>query len=124
MNRVDLIGRLTKDIEIRYTQNQVPVASFNLAVNRKFKNQNGEYETDFINCIAFNKTADLLKQYTKKGDLIATEGRIQTRNYEKDGKKVYITEIVVESIEFLQKKEPNNDENSFVTIEDTDDLPF
>ena len=105
MNRVCLNGRLTKDIDLRYTQNNVAVASFTLAVQRKFKNQSGDYESDFINCIAYKSTAELLSKYTGKGDLIGIEGRIQTRNYEnQEGKKVYVTEVIVENVEFLASK--------------------
>ena len=105
MNRVCLNGRLTKDIDLRYTQNNVAVASFTLAVQRKFKNSNGDYESDFINCIAYKKMAELMNEYVKKGDLIGIEGRIQTRSYDdKNGKKVYITEVIVESIDFLASK--------------------
>lgn len=105
MNRVCLNGRLTKDIDLRYTQNNVAVASFTLAVQRKFKNQNGDYESDFINCIAYKKTAELMNEYVKKGDLIGIEGRIQTRSYDdKNGKKVYVTEVMVESVDFLASK--------------------
>lgn len=105
MNRVCLNGRLTKDIDLRYTQNNVAVASFTLAVQRKFKNSNGDYESDFINCIAYKSTAELLSKYTGKGDLIGIEGRIQTRNYEnQEGKKVYVTEVIVESVDFLASK--------------------
>ncbi len=105
MNKVCLIGRATKNIEIRYTQNNVAVSQFTLAVTRKFKNANGDYESDFINCVAYKSTAELLSKYVKKGDLLGVEGRIQTRNYEnEEGKRVYITEIVVDSIDFLQSK--------------------
>lgn len=105
MNRVCLNGRLVKNIEIKYTQNNVAVASFTLAVQRKFKNQNGDYESDFINCIAYKKTAELMNEYVKKGDLIGIEGRIQTRSYDdKNGKKVYVTEVIVENVEFLATK--------------------
>ena len=112
MNRVCLNGRLTKDIDLRYTQNNVAVASFTLAVQRKFKNSNGDYESDFINCIAYKSTAELMNEWLKKGDLIGIEGRIQTRNYEnQEGKKVYVTEIIVENVEFLatKKKEYEKD---------------
>ena len=105
MNKVCLTGRLTKNIELKYNQNNVAITSFNLAVTRKFKNQNGEYESDFINCIAYKSTAELLNKYVKKGDLLGIEGRIQTRNYEdKDGKRVYVTEVIVDSIDFLQSR--------------------
>lgn len=107
MNRVCLNGRLTKDIDLRYTQNNVAVASFTLAVQRKFKNSNGDYESDFINCITYKKMAELMNEYIKKGDLIGVEGRIQTRNYEnKEGKRVYITEIIVDSVDFLSTRKP------------------
>lgn len=112
MNRVCLNGRLTKDIDLRYTQNNVAVASFTLAVQRKFKNQNGDYESDFINCVAYKQTAEILSKYTGKGDLIGIEGRIQTRSYDnQDGKKVYVTEVIVENVEFLttKKKEYEKD---------------
>ena len=105
MNKVCLTGRITKNIELKYNQNNVAITSFNLAVTRKFKNQNGEYESDFINCIAYKSTAELLNKYVKKGDLLGIEGRIQTRNYEdKDGKRVYVTEVIVDSIDFLQSR--------------------
>lgn len=105
MNKVCITGRLVKDIEIRYTQNNVAVTQFTLAVTRKFKNANGDYESDFINCVAYKSTAELLSKYTAKGDLVGIEGRIQTRNYEnQEGKQVYVTEIVVDSIDFLQSK--------------------
>lgn len=110
MNRVCLNGRLTKDIDLRYTQNNVAIAIFTLAVQRKFKNQNGDYESDFINCVAYRQVAELLNKYTKKGDLIGVEGKIQTRNYEnKDGKKVYITEVIVENIDFLSTNKIEKD---------------
>lgn len=104
MNKVCLTGRTTKDIELKYNQNNIAITGFTLAVTRKFKNQNGEYESDFINCIAYKSTAELLNKYVKKGDLLGIEGRIQTRNYEKDGKRVYVTEVIVDSIDFLQAK--------------------
>ena len=106
MNKVILIGRITKNIELKSTPNGKEVADFSIAVKRNYKNQNGEYEADFINCISFGKTAELLGKYTKKGDQIAIEGRINTRNYEnKEGKKVYITEVLVENIMFLETKQ-------------------
>ena len=111
MNKVCLIGRITKDPEIRYTANNIAVATFSLAINRTYKNANGEYDADFINCIAFRNTADLLGKYVYKGDKLGIEGHIQTRNYDdKDGKKVYVTEIVVDSLDFTgNKKEQTNE---------------
>lgn len=105
MNRVVLVGRLARDPELRYTPAGQAVASFTVAVNRPFKNQQGEQEADFINCVAWRKTAENLANYMKKGNLIGIEGRIQTRSYEgKDGKTVYVTEVVAENIQFLESK--------------------
>ena len=113
MNKVCLIGRITKDPEIRYTANNIAVATFSLAVNRTFKNADGNYEADFINCVAFRNTADLLSKYVHKGDQLGIEGHIQTRNYDdKDGKKIYVTEIIVDSLDFTgSKKEQPETQN-------------
>ena len=106
MNKVVLIGRLTKDVEVRYTTNEKVVAMFSLAVNREFKNQKGEYEADFFNIVMWGKPAELAGNTLKKGSKIAIEGRIQNRSYEaKDGTKRYITEIVANGFEYLDKKE-------------------
>lgn len=119
MNKVCLTGRTTKDIELKYNQNNVAITSFTLAVTRKFKNQSGEYESDFINCIAYKSTAELLNKYVKKGDLLGIEGRIQTRNYEdKDGKRVYVTEVIVDSMDFLQAKKDESKQET-TKIENT-----
>ncbi|RFU62495.1 single-stranded DNA-binding protein [Peribacillus glennii] len=105
MNRVILVGRLTKDPELRYTPNGVPVATFTLAVNRSFTNQQGEREADFINCVVWRKPAENVANYLKKGSLAGVDGRIQTRNYEgQDGKRVYVTEILAESVQFLEPR--------------------
>lgn len=105
MNRVVLVGRLTKDPDLRYTPNGVPVATFTLAVNRAFTNQQGEREADFINCQVWRKPAENAANYLKKGSLAGVDGRIQTRNFEgQDGKRVYITEVVAESVQFLETK--------------------
>jgi len=104
MNRVVLVGRLTKDPDLRYTPNGVPVATFTLAVNRPFKN-NGETEADFINCVVWRKPAENCANFLKKGSLAGVDGRIQTRSYEgQDGKKVYVTEVQAESVQFLEPK--------------------
>ena len=135
MNTVILIGRLTKDVELRYTANEVPVATFTIAVNREYKNANGEYETDFINLVAFQQSAKLLSEYTHKGDLIGVKGRIQTRNYEDDKGKHYITEVLVEKITFLsqnkkekveEKKQKEDPYKEFGEIVENDnmELPF
>jgi len=110
MNRAILVGRLTKDPELRYTPNGVAVANFTVAVNRPFKNQAGEQEADFINCVAWRGTAENLANYQKKGNLIGIDGRIQTRSYEgNDGKRRYVTEVIAESVQFL---EPKKDETT------------
>ena len=104
-NQVHLIGRLTKDVDLKYTPNGVAVASISLAVQRDRKNEKGEYETDYPNIIVWQKSAENLANYCKKGDKIGIEGRLQTRNYAgKDGKKVYVTEVVTNSVEFLSVK--------------------
>lgn len=105
MNNVNLIGRITKDIEVKYTQQGTPVASFTLAVNRQFKNKDGNQEADFINCVVWRKPAEILQQYTHKGSKIGVTGQIQTRNYEnQQGQRVYVTEVVVNSFDFLDSK--------------------
>lgn len=104
MNSCVLIGRTTRDIELRRTGNCTAVASFTLAVNRDFKTNDGQ-EADFIQCVAWKKTAELLEQYVHKGDRIAVNGSIRTRNYEDNyGKKVYVTEVLVNHVEFLETK--------------------
>lgn len=101
MNKVTLIGNLTKDPDMRQTQSGTSNCVFSLAVRRKFKNSDGEYETDFVNCVAWKGTADICGKYLKKGSRCAVSGSIQTRTYEKDGVKRTVTEIVVEDIDFL-----------------------
>lgn len=109
INRVILVGRLTRDPELKYTPNGVAVANFNIAVNRPFKNQAGESEADFINGVVWRKPAENLANYMKKGNQIGVDGRIQTRNYEgQDGKTVYVTEVVADSIQFLESKNRDN----------------
>lgn len=109
MNNVNLIGRLTKDVELKVTQNGKYICSFSLAVNR-IGNKDGEKQADFINCVAWSKTAETLKNYTSKGNQIGVQGRIQTRNYEdKNGKKVYLTEVMVERIDLLEKKKSSTE---------------
>ncbi|EAD4693070.1 single-stranded DNA-binding protein [Listeria monocytogenes] len=105
MNRVVLVGRLTKDPDLRYTPAGAAVATFTLAVNRTFTNQQGEREADFINCVVWRKPAENVANFLKKGSLAGVDGRVQTRNYEgNDGKRVYVTEIVAESVQFLEPK--------------------
>ena len=127
MNKVILIGRNTKDIELRQLTSGASAIEFSIAVNRSFKNTNGENETDFFNCVAFSKLAETISRYVKKGDQIAIEGRLQTRNYtNREGKKVYVTEIIVENCEFLQgKKQEEPKQTHFEEIDPFNtDLPF
>lgn len=137
MNTVVLIGRTTRDIDLRRTGNGTAVASFTLAVNRDFKTNDGQ-EADFIQCVAWKKTAELLEQYVHKGDRIAVNGSIRTRNYEDShGRTVYVTEVLVNHVEFLETKnrEQSNYNNNGYTDPDNfndnenfelekDDLPF
>ncbi|MBF7096069.1 single-stranded DNA-binding protein [Alkalibacter mobilis] len=148
MNKVVLVGRLTRDIELRYTQKGTAVASFTIAINRRFKNQNGENETDFINCVAFGPAGENASKYVGKGSQIGISGRIQSRSYEaNDGGKRYVTEVVCDEVEFLDsrsgqtrqggnyspaKQDQRRDDNDFgVPMDDfqpledeDDDLPF
>ena len=113
MNREDLVGRPTKNHELRYTTSNIPVAQFTLAVNRTFTNQNGEKEADFINVIVWDKQAENVSKYVTKGKLISVEGRLQTRSYDdKDGKKVYVTEVVASHVGFLESKKDETNMNS------------
>ncbi|MBP5343158.1 single-stranded DNA-binding protein [bacterium] len=106
LNRVVLVGRLTKDPEIRYTQSNVPVVSFTIAVNRQFANSaTGEKDTDFIPIIVWRKQAENVKNYTHKGSLVAVDGRIQTRTYDdNNGVRKYVTEVVADNVSFLEPK--------------------
>ena len=113
MNRVFLIGRLTRDPELRYTGSNLPVATFSLAVNRNFSNQSGEREADFINIVVWRKQAENCKNYLSQGSQVAVEGRIQTRTYDDpNGQKRYITEVVADNVEFLGSKNSSNNSNS------------
>ncbi|TDL32046.1 single-stranded DNA-binding protein [Jeotgalibacillus sp. S-D1] len=105
MNRVVLVGRLTKDPDLRYTPSGVAVATFTLAVNRAFTNQQGDREADFINCVVWRRPAENVANFLKKGSLAGVDGRVQTRSYDnQEGKRVYVTEIVAESVQFLEPK--------------------
>lgn len=113
INSAVITGRLTKEIDLRYLSNGDATASFIVAVNRKFTNQSGEREADFINCVAWKKTAEVLANHTSKGSLIGVEGRIQTRSYEnQQGQRVYVTEVVTESITFLENKSNKQQSNN------------
>lgn len=105
INSTVLVGRLTRDPELKYTGNNVAVASFSLAVNRNFKDANGERETDFINCVIWRQQAEKLANWAKKGALIGITGRIQTRSYEnQQGQRVYVTEVVAENFQMLESR--------------------
>lgn len=141
INNVTLVGRLTKDPDLRYTSSGKAVASFTLAVNRRFTNQAGQREADYIQCVIWGKSAETLANYAKKGSLIGIVGRLQSRSYENNEKqRVYVTEVVVETFQFLESKTANeqrqnnqnnqqndnsdpNFEGSTIDISD-DDLPF
>lgn len=143
LNRVVLVGRLTRDPDLRYTPNGVAVANFTVAANRPFRKENGDQEADFINCVVWRKAAENLANYMKKGSMIGVDGRIQTRSYEgQDGKMVYVTEVLAENIQYLESRggqaqesqrgltpEPQPQKNTWdssgqeIDIAD-DDLPF
>lgn len=108
MNRVILIGRITKDPEVRYTQSGIPTVAFSLAVDRGIKDANGNRQADFINCVAWRGQADFISRFIKKGYLLSVEGRIQTRNYQaQDGQTRYVTEVVLDQVENLQPRDSN-----------------
>lgn len=108
INNVVLVGRLTKDPDLRYTSSGSAVATFTLAVNRSFTNQSGDREADFINCVIWRKPAETLANFTRKGSLIGAVGRIQTRNYEnQQGQRVYVTEVVCDNFQMLESKTTN-----------------
>ena len=133
MNSVQLIGRLTRDPEVRYTDGGVSIARFSLAVERRFKQENGA-DADFINIVSFGKTADFIEKYFHKGMKVALNGRIQTGSYtDKDGKKVYTTDVIAENVEFCESKQNNapeakdsNANNDFLNVpeEINEELPF
>lgn len=105
INNTVLVGRLTKDVELRYTPSNVAVATFTLAVNRTFKNESGEREADFINCVMWRQQAENLANWVKKGALIGVTGRIQTRSYDnQQGQRVYVTEVVAEQFQLLESR--------------------
>lgn len=130
INNVTLTGRLTKDVELKYTQSEKAVAAFVLAVDRNYKDANGNKQTDFIRCLAWGKIAELLDQYCGKGSLIGIVGQIQTRNYENDqNKKVYVTEVNVRELTFLETRKESQETGKQGNMTNPqeildDDLPF
>ena len=111
MNKVQLVGRLTKDPEVKFTSNQTKVCSFTIAVDRKFKDANGQRQADFISCVAWKQTAEFLQKYFHKGNRIGICGSIQTRSYEdQNGQNHFITEVLAEEVEFVESKENSSQE--------------
>jgi single-strand DNA-binding protein len=127
LNRVVLIGRLTRDPELRYTQNGVAVTSFTLAVDRTYKNAKGERETDFIPCVVFRQLAELCSNYLAKGRLAAIDGRIQVRSYEgQDGQRRWTTEVMGDNVRFLSPKNEDGmgSQSSFSSGPGDESVPF
>ena len=125
MNKVILKGNITKDIELRHTQSGVAVATFTVATKRNYKNQKGEYESDFIRCVAYRETAEVIDKYFQKGSGIIIEGQIKTGSYENEGKKVFTTDVMVEHIDFVEKKEKvDSDPFKDMGTKVEADLPF
>lgn len=131
MNKAILVGRLTRDPEIRYTTGTNATANlrFSLAVTRDFKNAEGNYDADFINCIAFGNTAEFISKYFSKGSMIGIDGSIRTGSYiNAEGKKIYTTDVNVSKAEFVESKKSQNNDNSYTepstTDFDDDELPF
>lgn len=136
INRVVLVGRITKDPDLRKTQNGTSVVSFTIACNRRVPSQ--VQDADFISCVAWNKTADFMAQYVRKGALLGLEGRIQTRSYDdRDGKRIYVTEVIADNVQFLESKKQaenvgneatgalqNNECADYAAEIEADDLPF
>lgn len=123
LNNVSLVGRLTKDVELRYTPSNVAVATFTLAINRTFKNESGEREADFINCVMWRQQAENLANFAKKGALIGVIGRIQTRSYDnQQGQRVYVTEVVAEQFQLLESKGQQGNQGQKPTQQQTPDF--
>lgn len=113
INNVTLVGRLTKDPDLRYTSSGTGVATFTLAVNRNFTSADGNREADFINCVIWRKSAETLANYAKKGVLIGVTGRIQTRSYDnQQGQKVYVTEVIADNFQMLESKKADSSQNT------------
>lgn len=126
MNKVILKGVVTRDIDLRYTKNEIAIARFTVATKRNTANKDGKYESDFISCVAYQHNAEMISKYFGKGNGILVEGHIQTGSYEKDGKKVYTTDVVVERVEFVDKLESKTDAEIIASVvnEEQYQLPF
>ena len=123
MNKVFLVGRLTRDFDLRYGANNTAVARTSIAVDRQFSNQNGEREADFINIVAFGNRAETMKKYLTKGSQIAISGRIQTGSYDaSDGRKVYTTDIVIEEFQFLDSRASRQMESTDTNVNSNNDV--
>lgn len=126
LNRVILIGRLTKDPELRYTPTGVAVSNFTLAIDRNYKNSSGERDTDFINCVAYRQLAEIVANNLAKGKLVAVDGRIQVRSYTgQDGQKRWVTEVIAEDVRFLSPKGSTEDSSQYGhEVDLSSDIPF
>ncbi len=142
MNKAILVGRLTRDPELKTTGSGVSVCSFTIAINRRFKNSEGNYDADFINCVAWRQQAEFISKYFSKGRMVGICGSIQTRNYDReDGQRVYVTEVVADEVSFVDSKSQgdgapapaaNTNSNTssfgaddgFIPMPADDDLPF
>jgi single-strand DNA-binding protein len=142
MNKAILVGRLTKDPELKTTGSGVSVCSFTLAINRRFKNAEGGYDADFINCVAWRQQAEFISKYFSKGRMVGISGSIQTRSYDReDGQRVYITEVVADEVSFVDSKSQSDSapstpaannttansfgaDDGFIPMPADDDLPF
>ncbi|MCA1026318.1 single-stranded DNA-binding protein [Cytobacillus kochii] len=119
MNQVGIVGRLTKEPDLRLVSDGRSVANITVAVNRQFRNQNGEVETDFIQCTLWHKSAENLVQYCTKGSLISVAGRLQSRSYEKDGKRKYVMEVIVEQVRFLDNRKKEKQQREEMNPDDS-----
>ena len=132
MNKIILLGRVAKDVELRTTTSGKSVATFTLAVNRDYKNAEGKYDADFIPCVAFEGKAETISKFVQKGDKFCVSGKVQTRNYAKsDGSKAYVTEVIVDGFDFIESKKDKPDTpninvpvDDYEEIADDEDLPF
>lgn len=113
MNQVALVGRITRDIEVTTSAQGREVCRFTVAVNRNYKNANGEYDADFISCVAFGQTANFMGRFIEKGRLVSVTGRIQTGSYERDGQRVYTTDVVADNVQGLDSRRQQNQNNMF-----------
>ncbi len=124
INKVIMIGRLTRDVELKMTSSGIPVCSFTVAIDNRMSKDAQERTTSFINCVAWQATAKLMATYLKKGSLVGVEGRLQSRSYEtKDGRKATVTEVVCENIQFLDPKDSNNGSNRNAGFSMEEDRP-